>query len=106
MRNKAKLIKKINEICNCDKNQYCLLKEILSCSHNDPRFFIQIKVIEMFKWEQSEKIGKDIGWDEAHKEWVCLGYARKFAEIYADAEADSEENEVSAEEIYKKIISE
>lgn len=94
MKNKSRLIKKLNEVCDC-KNKYCLIKEIILCSHQDPRFLIQLKCIEIFKWEESEKQRDDIGWDEAHVEWVAKGYAKRFAELYVE--------DMPAEELYSKI---
>lgn len=98
MASKAKLIKKIDEVVApyCNNNKYCILKEILVCSHKDPRFLIQLKCIEHFKYEESEKLGKDLGWDVAHVEWVAKGYANLFAEYYNE--------DLTAEQIYEKII--
>ena len=84
LHDKKKLAKKIEEICDCDNSDYCLLKEIILCSHNDPRFLIQLKCIEKYKYEQSESEDQDIGWEEAHMRWVSEGYAKKFADIYQD----------------------
>lgn len=97
---KTKLTKLVNEVC-CDEcksdNKYCLLKEIIIHSHNDVRFLAQLKCVEIFKWDESKKEGKDIGWDDAHMRWVTNGYAKKFAECYSE--------DLKPQEIYKKIIS-
>ena len=100
MATKAKLAKKINEIVKsyCGDNCYCLLKEILVCNHHDPRFFIQLKCIEHFKFELSEKEGKDVGWETAHLSWVASGCAKLFADHY--------DEDIEAEHIYAKIIKE
>jgi len=95
LKNKKKLIDKINEVCQC-KSEYCLLKEIIICSHQDPRFLTQLKCVERFKFEESEREGRDIGWDEAHIRWVANGYAKRFAELYNE--------EVSANDICKAIF--
>ena len=95
MRDNAKLIKKMNEACSCHAEKYCLLKEIIVCSHDSPRFLVQLKCVEKFKYEESQRRGKDIGWDEAHLEWVSLGYAKKFADLY--------DEDLTAVELYKKI---
>lgn len=93
----TKLAKKIDEVvkpyCKCD---WCLLKEISVCKYSDPRFFVQLKAIEHFKYEESERQGKDIGWEEAHMKWVDLGYAKAFAEYY--------DEDLTAEDIYDKIL--
>lgn len=97
MATKFKLAKKINEIvqpyCNCN---WCILKEILCCNHQDPRFFVQLKCIEHRKFELSEKKGYDVGWEAAHMEWVNSGCAVCFAEFY--------DEDLTAEQIYEKII--
>lgn len=102
MGSKAQLIKKLNEVCepSCASTKYCLLKEIITCSHDDPRFLVQLKVIEMFKWEESEREKHDIGWDEAHMQWVLRGYAKKFADVYANNE------DLNPTEIYKLVTKE
>lgn len=97
MATKAKLAKKIEEVVKpyCD-SKWCLLKEMLVCSHTDPRLFIQLKCVEHFKFEESEKAGKDIGWDVAHCEWVARGHAKSFAEHYNE--------DLTAEQVYEKVI--
>lgn len=97
IKNNAKLAKKINEVCSCTGDKYCLLKEILLCSHNSPRFLVQLKCIEMAKYELSQEAGNDIGWETAHIEWVSKGWAKIFAEIYTENE------DLPATQIYKKI---
>lgn len=73
----------IEDICEgCGK--YCTLKEIISMFGLDDRALEQVKCVEMFKYEKSKQKGRDIGWEEAHKEWVSEGYAQKFAEVYKD----------------------
>lgn len=97
MTSKARIVKKINEVVKpyCCA-EWCLLKEMLACSHTDPRLFIQLKCVEHFKYEESERKGKDIGWDVAHMEWVVQGYAKLFAKHY--------DEELTAEQVYEKIL--
>lgn len=94
---KRNLAKKLNEVVRpyC-KSDWCILKEILCSKYEDPRFFVQLKCVEHFKFEESERQGIDIGWEKAHMEWVDRGYAKWFAEYY-------DEN-LTAEEIYEKIL--
>jgi hypothetical protein len=97
MASKAKIIKKLDEVVKpycC--NGYCILKEMVACSHSDPRLFVQLKCVEHFKYEESETQKKDIGWDEAHMEWVARGFAKAFADYY--------DEDLTAEQIYQKII--
>ena len=89
----------IDEICEdcCHSHcEYCTAKQILLwvCGQ-DPRHFIQIKCIEKFKYERSEQLNKDIGWDEAAHEWTEL-HAAKFAECYNP--------DLSYTAIYKKVM--
>ena len=44
----------------------------------------QLKCVERFKYERSNKEKEDIGWSEAHMLWVTEGYANRFNEIYKD----------------------
>ena len=77
----------IEDICSegcCGKATYCTLKEIILHSGLSDRALEQLKCVERFKYEESAREGKDIGWAEAHKKWVELGYASKFAEVYKD----------------------
>ena len=97
MASKAKIIKKIDEVVKpyC-QNEWCLLKEMLCCSHTDPRLYSQLKCVEIFKFDEGKRLNKDIGWNEAHMEWVVNGYAKAFADFYSE--------ELTAEYIYQKII--
>jgi len=89
----------IEEICceKCKKDSYCILKELIIHTIRDTRVIVQIKCIEKYKWEESERQNCDIGWDEAGKKWVDNGYATKFATIYKEKD--------SIDEIYKKVMS-
>lgn len=81
----------------CDK-KYCILREIFAQTGIfDDRTALQLKCIEKFKYEESERQKKDIGWDEATKSWCKLGYAKKYAEVY--------DPEKSFKELYKQSIS-
>lgn len=100
---KLKLKKIVNEICceSCQsENKYCLLKEIIINSYQDPRILYQLKCVEIYKWDESKKEGKDIGWEEAHIRWVENGFAKRFADIY---EKNYNEN-VKPIELYNIII--
>lgn len=74
----------IDNICdNCSMTGYCTLKEILLVTqHLDDRVLVQMKCIEIFKYEQSEKEGYDIGWSEAGMRWVDQLWASHFADVY------------------------
>ncbi len=72
----------IEDICPC-KGKYCILKEIvLRESRVDDRMLEQIKCIERFKYEESQRQRKDIGWNQANLLWTINGHAKRFAEVY------------------------
>ena len=96
--NKTKLKKLIEEFEDTCPNKeiYCFAKEFLLHSiGQDPRTFIQVKLIEKYKFELSRNANKDVGWDGAFKNWIELGYAAKFAKLY-----DEDKNII---QLYKEI---
>lgn len=98
---KPQLEKAVNEICCAEckgENRWCLLKEVIISSHDDEyvRFLKQLKCLEIFKYHESEKAGKDIGWEQAWLSWVDVGHAKKFGDMYAP--------EMDAVSLYYKII--
>jgi len=97
MTTKAKFAQKLHEVVKpyC-KAEWCLLKEILVCSHSDARFLVQLKCVEHYKFELSQIMGNDVGWETSHSEWVIGGFAKKFAEYYNE--------DLTAEQVYEKII--
>ena len=89
----------VEDICeSCPPGKYCILKEIVLHSGISDRLLIQLKCIEKFKYEKSASLGRDIGWEEAHRAWVGEGYSKKFGKFYADG--------MSFREIYTSIVEE
>lgn len=81
--------KLLNELCDDCEKDYCYLKEIILMSHvYDERFLTQVKAIEIFKYERSEKEEHDIGWEDAIMMWVDGGWAKKFSEVFDECEDD------------------
>lgn len=74
----------LGEICSefCPPEKYCLLKEMVTTLKSSPRNLIQLKCIEKFKYIESQKIGKDIGWNDAGKLWAEQGYAEIYSKLY------------------------
>lgn len=74
------------DLCSeyCEKDKWCLLKEILVSLHPDPRLLVQLKCVEKFKYEISKEENKEIGWSEALAKWIDEGYAEKFSGIYEE----------------------
>lgn len=63
-------------------DRYCIYREILKNLYMEPRTLVQFKCIEKIKYEKSNELGYDIGFDEAGKIWVEMGYAEIFADCY------------------------
>jgi hypothetical protein len=76
--------KVLEDICQdeCD-GRYCILKEIALSSQCD-RTLIQLKCIEKYKFELSEREGKDVGWNNATMSWVDTGRAKLFGDYYQE----------------------
>lgn len=74
----------------CQKD-YCFYKWVIGEMHSHPRLLVQLKCIEIFKWELSSAADRDVGGNEASEKWVTEGYAAAFAEVY-DAENSPRRN--------------
>ena len=77
--------------------EYCILKEII---HHDKKYSVkllmQIKCVDKFKFAESAKRGRDIGWSDAWALWVDLGYAKKFTDEYKSGD--------TINQLYSRII--
>lgn len=93
----------INDICRnqpCQHGaEYCILKEIVlhDAKYSD-RLLIQFACVNKFKYELSQELGEDVGWNGAWAKWVEAGFAAKFGKLYS--------GETSFETIYAKIMAE
>lgn len=98
-----KLDKKlVEDLCDCGESHYCTLKELLKIvSTFEPRFIVQLKCIEIYKYEAGTRFHTDIGWQEATMEWVEIGYASIFADVYD--EAIRNEEEIHCRVLYNRI---
>jgi len=85
----------------CTPKRYCILKEFLLSLHPSPRLIVQLECIDKFKFEQSEREDKDIGWAEAIKRWVDMGHAVRFAEIY---DAPDFDEHINFKTLYRHIM--
>ncbi|PIU75833.1 hypothetical protein COS75_02310 [Candidatus Pacearchaeota archaeon CG06_land_8_20_14_3_00_35_12] len=88
----------LDDICSNCGEKYCTLKEILLKLGISDRELEQLKCIEILKYDESGRQGKDIGWDNATKLWFERGYDKKYREIYKDG--------MKHREIYKMIMGE
>lgn len=93
----------LEDICDDCKGKYCILKEIILHSGMNDRSLEQLKCVDRFKYERSDKKGKDIGWSKAHSLWVNEGYADKFSEIYKNGMRNGEIYDLIMDR--KKIVS-
>ena len=107
----SKLPRKINESrfeqlieeladdhCNCE---YCFLKKFIQSLHPEPIVLVQLKCIEIFKWDQSKVVGYDIGWNEAGMRWSIQGYAQAFRKVFNENLTIHENYKRTIEEIKK-----
>ena len=88
----AKLVNELQESCPCE---YCFLKFFICAQHPSPRILAQLKCVEKFKWEESEKENREISWEDALMRWSKQGHAELFANLYNDQE--------SIHQVYRKI---
>jgi hypothetical protein len=96
------VLNEMREECEC-QGKYCPLEFLVMLILTDPRLdaqriLEQHKCVEKFKYEESEKVRRDIGWEEAYKLWADRGYAARFDKIY-------KEGMHHPKEIYDKVIS-
>lgn len=75
---------------NCTSS-YCFLKAFLESNHPSERTVVQLKCVEILKWNLGEKINKDIGFQETCEIWVREGWAEAFALVF-DIEKTTKEN--------------
>ena len=78
---------------NC-KSDYCFFRIFLEHQHPDSRTLCQFKCIEIYKWEESEKVNHDIGLHAAGLRWCNEGWAKAFAQVYEEG--------ASIREIYRR----
>lgn len=88
----------LEDVCceYCKPNHYCILKEFLISAHPSPRLILQLKCIDRYKFFESKREGKDIGWSEALERWVKNGHAKRFSEIY--------DEKIKVKQLYQQIM--
>jgi hypothetical protein len=92
----------LNELACEGCSNYCFLKIFIESLHPESFVLIQLKCIEFFKWEESERERKDIGWNEAGMRWAINGYACCFREVFNE-DLTPKENYLLTIEKVKKI---
>ena len=88
----------VEEMGCCPAGTYCIHKEILARAHRDSRMLMQLRCIEKFKYERSERAGCDIGWNHAMELWVSEGRAEGYAHHYRE--------DLNFKELYHAIMQE
>ena len=78
------------------KKDYCFLKWVIGEMRSSPRLLLQLKLIEIMKWELSEAADHDIGGNEAAEKWVTEGYAEVFADLF--------DEEATPRKLYKEVV--
>lgn len=65
----------------CERCSYCPLAVLIKLN---PRTLEQHKMVEVWKYLESERAKTDIGWEAAYQTWVSSGKAKRFAEVYSE----------------------
>lgn len=76
------VLKDLRSECSCEKLEYCPL-EILLEPYSE-RTLEQHKLVEIFKFCESNREQRDIGWAESYNRWCQDGYAKAFDNVYRD----------------------
>jgi len=95
---KHKLLDEITCDQPCHKgDNYCILKEMMKhdVKYNN-RLVMQSACVNKFKYEESKRQQKDIGWNIAYNLWVEKGYAKAFGDLY------NEDDSLTV--LYNKVI--
>ena len=88
----------LDDICAdyCSPDHYCILKEFLVHSAPASRLLMQMKCVEKFKYERSQRAGREVAWAEAMQQWVDEGLANKFSQVYKE--------ELKFRDLYKAVL--
>ena len=82
------------------KGQYCILKLICtSFFRKNPRNLIQMKCIEIMKWEENKGMDEEMTFEAASVIWIEKSYAEAFADIY-DNMTDESLSSTSIEKLF------
>jgi len=72
----------VRSTCECAGIKYCPYQKLIEGMAD--RVMQQCKCIDVLKQQASKLAGKDIGWDKACELWAEEGYAKAFAEVWAE----------------------
>lgn len=82
------------ESCACH-GKHCTFRLIIEHQHFNIRTLIQLQAILKFKYEESERQGRDIA-EDASMLWFESGLAERFAEVY--------DEKLTFRQIYKRVM--
>jgi hypothetical protein len=83
---------------SCDKD-YCFLRAIIALDAKySKRLIMQMKMIEVYKYQMETAMKKEIGWSESLAIWVESGMAKKFAAVFEEG--------VSVRDMKKRMFNE
>jgi len=72
----------IDEACNETCHEYCFLKKLVQSLHPAADLVIQLKCVELFKWDLNKTNDVEMEWNDAFAIWVEKGYASTFRAVY------------------------
>jgi hypothetical protein len=90
---------RIPEGVNCARGRNdCVLKDKIMETPITDRILVQLKCIEIFKYEEcaARGNGANLTWNEAFELWRDRGHAESFARVYSE--------EVDPREIYLRVV--
>ena len=98
MKDKCAILESLCENQPCEHGKgYCILKEmVLHDAKYNARLLAQFYCVNRFKYEQSDQVKRDVGWS-AWLTWKDMGYAERFAEVFAE--------DLPLDELYAKVLS-
>lgn len=80
-------------------HQYCVLKLIAAAQFKrNPRELLQIKCVEMFKWDINKASLEELDISDVWMQWAECGCAKAFKEVY-----DENGPDIPVKEIYKLV---
>jgi ADP-ribosylglycohydrolase len=75
--------KELCEFCDDCEQRYCFLRSIVELDHKyNKRLLMQMKMVEVYKYQMETAMKKEIGWQDSLTIWVESGMAKKFAEAF------------------------
>ena len=77
-----KVLRDMRTDCSCEKADYCPLEAMLMSQRD--YILEQHKLVEFFKLIESQREGKDIGWEQAYLRWNDQGFASKYRQVYSE----------------------